>query len=247
MEKLFQIIKKNPALVITAISAIGYLFAYLFQLGQCKYFHIPDNFIEVDLKSILSFASIAVAYSVLILAVVTWIFHIFDNLAKTLAQKITIAIVAWPPFIIPSLILLTDISGRSAILATAVFIIIQSLTLLAIQLYNRRHKFDTSQKNYETKNTEPMYYFYAYCILFGVIGMMAFISWLGYMSASNKQMFYTLRNKNDNLVLLKQFGDKIFCKEYDIKSKKLKDSIVIINMNQTPTIKLTSQRIKINQ
>jgi len=43
----------TEGLVIAVVPATGYWFAFLYELGYCKYFEIPPAFIEIGLLNVL--------------------------------------------------------------------------------------------------------------------------------------------------------------------------------------------------
>jgi len=60
-------------LIVAGIPAIGYWFAFLYELGYCKYFNIPSSFIEIDMLNVL----IAIVGTVTLLGTVNFLVQPF--------------------------------------------------------------------------------------------------------------------------------------------------------------------------
>jgi hypothetical protein len=248
MEQLFKLIKENSALFITLTSAIGYLTVYEYELGQCTYYGIPKEFIEINVQTILG----VISYAVIILLLY---FAIFYVIKKVITNESLIR--AYPSnaiqriiFLIGSLIYLAgvvavtlnvypNIKVQIAIAAVGTFTLISTVMFI----YNIKKKIQHQPYSFTIHRAMKIFVFPF--LLLGIALFHRFIVKYGYFKASTIHTFYQVNSK-PQIVLLKQYGDKLFCREFDAKTHVFKDSLVMINLAQTPSLKIFYKPIEIN-
>ncbi|MBS1529194.1 MAG: hypothetical protein JSU01_02705 [Bacteroidetes bacterium] len=249
MDKLFQLIKDNSALFIAIASATGYLSAYEFEIGQCSVYNIPENFIEIDLQNILAFTSIIIFSLLTTIGFIHFTLKIMANEPLSIAYpcnptqrfiSLILSIVVFVAMIMSSLSLYRDIVKYILIGSAIAWL----LNIWWTGLYNMK------------KGVIPAHYKIAphrilkvlavpYFIIIAPILVKSMESY-GAFKASQRVEFPTVNSKG-SLVILKQYGQKLYCKKFDSKVFKLKDSLFILNIAQNPAIQLSIKQVRIKQ
>lgn len=258
MKKIIEFLTGYTTLFITGLSALGYMLAYLYELGQCDYYHISSEFISIDLQSILSFISLFIVSLTFITTLVYSIGVVNALFCKSLFQlyviditicSILIAFVLQQFEILPLRFYFYYLSLGSTVL----FIFIQLFAF-----YNRKkslkpkppiqdqfiakfkNRFSFQFSMLDNKN------FRMALVVYTTGALLVIVKQAGFYQALNKIDYPLVINNKQTMILLKKYGDRLFCKTYNIHSKKL-GNIIAINLAKTDTLQISAEEIKINK
>lgn len=246
MERLFKLIKDNSTIFITLLTALGYMSAYEYEVGQCDYFDIPVNFIEIDLQELISFTSFAFLYLMLCAGLIYCIIQMNNLFTINALQKYITTFLGFLTLISISLKKLLIIPSSVQLCVCACFL----LVAICIRLYNVKHLKISNIRLYNLEHNNKSVVisqkitFVPFAIVVFVLTILA-IKEVGYLNSSTKSQFYNINYKS-NLVLIKQYGQKLYCRDFDVKTHKFKDSLIVINIAQTEKIKISLLPITIN-
>jgi len=244
MKKLLDLIKKNASIFITLISALCYLLAYVYQFGQCLYYNIPDNFIEMDLQTVIPFASFVLVV-LLVIGAITYIFEdVFIETFLTSFQRNSFRfLVLFVPFITYLLRIAEIISSQYAYGVLGVTFV---LTFVLLYVFNRRNKKHHIPAPVDSPNETKFNFEIVYAVMAFAMFIVAFGE-AGYLQASYKNKFYVVEHDKGNVALIKKYGGKLFCKQFDAQTHKFKNSFIIIDLAEKSDISILTEQVSINK
>jgi hypothetical protein len=79
-----EVIKKNPTIAITLLSALSYFCTFQYEKGVCSYYRIPSDNIEIGITNILVFTSLIIIIAGVCLVIINVLFW---DIAKAFDDK----------------------------------------------------------------------------------------------------------------------------------------------------------------
>ncbi|MES2428619.1 MAG: hypothetical protein V4560_16675 [Bacteroidota bacterium] len=264
-ENIYKFLKSNPAVLITLLSAYGYYSAFFFEKGSCLYFGIPATYINIEIIDVMKFT----ATTTVILVVLA--FHlrgvVFDRGtvdARYFRKRVYfdvnfILVMAW--YFLTLIIELSDIfyyvlCSIVIIVNVVTYFYLRNLIKKATGLipdYSNQYPDETVETITEkiVQELAPIQYnkpktfheeLLNYTMFITVIIPFIF-GFMGYGDASKQKQFSVL-SEHPSMAVIKRYGDEVICKNFNEKTGKLGDTLMVFKIDGTTNLKFTIKSIK---
>ena len=239
-------------IAITPIAvALGYIVAYLYELGYCSVFGIPTEFISPDTTHVL----IAVSKVFLSALSLFWVGYVFVMMTSKPRRRGPIQRRLILLLIIGLIYIAFAIDYPSArrewYLIIPIFVLFISLYFIAPAISHRSMKGYRNRLIAQDKAnvaTNPINYIERYIGRSLVIIVLLLLPWVllpyfnGETDASEQQDFL-VPSTYQNSVVLRIYGDNLICAELDPQGTKLTDRFFTMSMDDEPKPYLSLQEI----
>lgn len=219
------------ALIIAAIPAMGYLFAYSYQAGYAQAFGIPPELIRLSILDVVRVWFPVVGLIVMALGA-GGVFLLFLPLealrraARLIATTLGAGIVA---------AFLVTISAEWKV--WVVFVVLTAVVLFVPLVFSKRHRKPKKQES----NRQPMVIDYVMPWIWAVVIVVVFAVWsgvIGWSYATHRTDFMVLSGQPP-LVVLQVYDDVLVTAPYtpasDGKTGEVLESFTIYKMDALPT------------
>lgn len=227
----------SDALLVSLLSAVGYLTAYCYESGYCEYFHIPSDFIDINISKIIT-VTLSMFGAILTIghfASPFWDLASSKSYAKRLIGKyifllMFICIAAWST---------DNLKGMAWAFLVPIF---EFYVDLIHPLFSKKsisgyvQKIEANQKDYSAEKERSIWFYdrvgralsrQALLLVAGVLTAMLVASGLGRSLAKN-QVFYLCAGGSNRIVVLRQYGNSLIGVTLDTNNV-VKDGIYVID------------------
>lgn len=233
------------SILIAFIPIYGYFAAYVHEIGFCRQFQIPLEFVEISLNEVLKVMSIAIP--IVLLLFIGWIFSLFTQMFTNPVLRI-LGRSIFPLF---AFVLLIVPFGGNLLEAIIVFLIAWFIMIgsdFVFPLFSRQ-KF----KGYYKKKLEQYEEFdkkiknpldaivdlvmdqigvLTFMIIFLFLFALAFFVHPMGESIAKKQKSFMIIKSEPELVILRKYSKNFICAPFDRNKKEIKKSFYIKNVDQ---------------
>lgn len=239
---VWDFLKKYPTIFLSVISAYLYLCAYAFESGYLHQFDISDDYLSIDLNTIILDSSRAIGliigtmciYQLVQTPFLKWktksVIH--EEIVSLFCRLVSISALALVALPVPnSWIKYFDLFGLLIIAVVAFF---------GLREYNREKKNEIIEDDNEKKlddegvldlNKKRLsryfdnYFLIAISFIIPII-LSSFFGWGIATKVTNLPMI----NDSTRYLVVRKYGDQLLCKGFDYKNKKLSKQTIIIKI-----------------
>ena len=231
-----QRIGLTEGLVVAGIPAAGYWFAYLYELGYCRYFDIPAAFIEISVQEVLvAIAGLCGALGTIVV-LSSPLFMLSRSWPKPIRRSM--ASITIPTLILMGFSLLFHQSTLALISELVVFVGIVAYEF-AVPLLTQKEAAGYLDKLEAEDNArrkiDSLFDVIAKSVgrvpflLFVGVFLLSYIAYFaGGYEAKTKMYFMVLRSTTEKVVL-KKTNDNFLAAQFDRASKKLTSKFSVIS------------------
>jgi len=268
-EKIFQFFKSNPAIFITVLSAYGYYCAYCFEMGYCTYYHIPLIYINIEIVNIIGFTFATLGILLFVAFHLRGIiydrnplsdgkiyprrtivqfnvvaFALLFFLGMTIELPVLVHYICYAIILVINIILFTYFRRLQKKALSLTMEIHSANPTLSVEEVTKQ-VVDKLVKKTNTPNQKSMTLIEEF--LNYTVGIVMFfpllIFFMGYGNASQQKLFSILSDHSP-MAVVRKYGDEIICKNYDKKTNKLGDSILVFKLDNSTKLSFTIKPVK---
>jgi hypothetical protein len=223
--------KKSPwSIILSALAAVpiigslGYLLAFLHEVGYTSYFGMPVDLINLNTTNILEGVGSVLLLSLTIgITFAMWILSKYSGPRRIWLSKLTFF-----NYLIVGPLLYTSIKGyfpgRFSLYITVALSIIQIVLLMSLNL----------KKNIQFK---PNFQQILVLVVFGLMAL-CFLAYEGGYTDVLNQRSYLIPSTNPDSVVIRIYGDNVVCAP--VVTTTVQRSFFVLQLNN-PNLKLTSK------
>ena len=246
LKKLFPELELfDTAVVLAFTTSYLYFVTYFYEQSYCSTFKIPSSFISINFDTMLAFYSniFTLIFYVIAPGFIIWFY--FGKAAKkslVINRIVVFNIIIICSFILTYNIILIPNSGIYILIAIYLIIIIISLILLW-KLPRIAH---SSEKVNESMTVNDAILWFKKIIRRGVLfflsGGLIAANFLGREDAHKQVNFLVLKSSPQRIVI-RNYADKLICKDYDEKKRNIGDTIIIIKIADSAPLVLIQRQL----
>ncbi len=249
MKQTLDFLKNHTTLILAIVSGYLYLCTYFFESGYLQVFDIPNDYLSIDLNTILLDSSKIIQLiftAIFIYQLVKIVFRkwmskssINDYVGTTICLSASFIFLAATA----SIILISSL--RTAFFAWVIIVLVTAFFVLKSYIQKKGNSIESNNKQeiedkFKTSKL-PFYdtYFYGiFLILFPV-----FICTLLGEGIATKVTHLPMINDSTKYLVIRKYGDQLLCKDYDFVNKKLGKQIIIVKIPINKPIALISYEV----
>ncbi len=240
----------SEGLTIVFLTAFLYILCYFYELGYCFFYDIPNSLISIEIRSLLYTAVLLLGILMLLLPVfaIYFIFREFVfNKASSFHRKIFLLWLCAIMFGLYTILTTTHFRGIFVViiifllawffdlfLLPRLHIFLQNKTLIYRRYRNLENFLTAHVEHYPNDfsiGCPPRYHRWIYlgCTVFLITWCMFLY---GYMNGPNDK-YYVLENCNKKWIVLRIYGEKVVCAEYDQDKKIIYRRMKVLKIEDT--------------
>jgi len=256
MNDYLKFLKSNIAIIGAIGTAIFYFLDYTFEVDQCRYFRIPEVFVEIDLQSFLYFASKISVLIILFSFEIGITLFINEKLHYDKAHLIfSLTFIASTILTYSGKLLHAEVWGNEALLwisQTIWFLIQGSIFVMLFLMKGERRssilsamkKVDKRKSNTDSTTISPFRFStinFAFIVVTVIVLSFVFIKEFAKFSASDMVEFNTVNRGKNEFAVIKRYNQRLVCKQFDPTTHYFLDSILIINIAQNLNLSMSNE------
>ncbi|MCJ7457551.1 MAG: hypothetical protein MUP17_00990 [candidate division Zixibacteria bacterium] len=242
----------TEAFIIAFAPVAAYTIKYSYELGFARQFGIPEGFIDIDLTQILSLTVVTVMVF-LIIALAASAYKIIFGKSKHIIFKkmlrLSIVFILLFPLSILSLITghVSIILACFLFFGTSVSVELVHPLLTQKQKVGYIAKLEASVSLWEYFKLSFSYYFgrWLSSVVFTAAGLTILLVYsfvVGHLVALRSSEFIIVKSSPD-MVVLRQYGDKLICAPLDRTNKKVERTLTILKVGEDLSLKLRVEEV----
>jgi hypothetical protein len=250
MKQVLDFLKNHTTLILAIVSGYLYLCSYFFELSYLQVFDIPNDYLSIDLNTILSDSSkiiqlISVAifiYKIVKLPFRKWMSksYINDYVGTTICFSASLLFLARTASIIPNSWL------RSAFFVWIITVIVTVFFVVKSYIYCRKDNTikDNNEQEIDDKShtNRPPFLDTYFKIILLVLFPIFICGFIG-EGIATKVTHLPMINDSTKYLVIRKYGDQLLCKDYDFVNKKLGKQIIIVKIPINKPIVLISYEV----
>ncbi|HEC36033.1 MAG TPA: hypothetical protein ENI39_05810 [Anaerolineae bacterium] len=240
-------------LLVAAISAYAYIFAFVYEAGFAQVFSIPLSFIAVSLTNVLVAGGSLLLVGHLVVSVGNLVFMMSDIFSGPISKRIKRLV----PLLLFSLALVCVTSGTrllpSFIIACAVGWLIAIFFQFIFPLLTQRGKGSYREKLVAQDDldarTSDWYDLLArrlgvgpYSLVLLLLMALVVVYYAG-QSTAMRQSTYLVTSTSPEMVVLRVYGGNMVCAPFDRDTREVKPSFVVLKVGEDPGLALHSEHV----
>lgn len=247
--------KKLPiseAVILAAISASAYLFAFLYERAFMAYFGIPIQFVNVNLVTLLTFGAATVFFLILSAGLANMLFSVLPKHPFLAFYIPRYALLGFLTVIVP--FFLYEGSRRWLIIFCIWVVLTIGFFMIPLIKYRKKgswvKRYDAAIEEESGEDIQGLYRRIEKrygvrnlgLIVFLVMACLGLASSMGEAEAMNQRYFLVL-NTNPEMVVLRASGENIICAPFDRKTREVKKSFSILKVAEDPKLVMNLENV----
>jgi hypothetical protein len=243
----------SEGFIVAAISAIAYIFAFVYEAGFAKIFSIPLSFITISLTNVLIVAGSLLLVGQLVLSVGNLVFAVSDKFNGPISKRVKRLM----PVLLYSLALAFLASGTRLLSSLMIGLIVGWLIGIFFEflfpLLTQRGRGSYREKlvaqDELDARTKDLYSLLArrlgvgpYILMFSLLMALVVVYYAG-QSAAMRQSTYLVTSTSPEMVVLRIYGDNVICAPFDRNTGEVEPSFVVLKVGEDPELMLYSERV----
>ena len=243
----------SEGFIVAAISAVAYIFAFVYEAGFAKVFSIPLSFIAISLTNVLIVAGSLLLVGKLVFSVGNLVFAVSDRFNGPISKKVKLLM----PLLLYSLALAFLTSGTRLLSSFIIVLIvgwpIGIFLLFIFPLLTQRGKGSYREKlvaqDELDARTRDLWSLLArrlgvgpYNLVLSLLMALVVVYYAG-QSAAMRQSTYLVTSTSPEMVVLRIYGDNIVCAPFDRNAGEVEPSFVVLKVGEDPELMLYSERV----
>lgn len=240
--------KKLPiseAVILAAISASAYLFAFLYEQSFMAYFGIPTQFVNVSLVTLLTFGAATAVFLICLAGLANVLFSFLPKHPFLSFYIPRYALLGFLTVLVP-FFLYEGRKGRLVMLCIWIVLTI-GLFVMPLIIYRKKgswdKRYDAAIEAESGKNIQGLYRRIEErygvrelgLIVFVVMACLGLASSMGEAEAVNQRFFLVINTKPETVVL-RVSGENIICAPFDRNKREVKKSFSIRKVAEDPNL-----------
>lgn len=243
----------SEGFIIAAISAVAYIYAFVYEAGFAKVFSIPLSFITLSLTNVLIVAGSLLLVGQLVFYVANLVFTVFGKFDGPISTRVKLL----TPLLLYSLALVFLTFGTH-LLSSFIVVLIGGFLLgiflhFVFPLLTQRSKGDYREKlvaqDRRDAQATDLWSLLArrlgvgpYNLILSLV-MALFVVYIAGQSAAMKQSEYLVTSTSPEMVVLRVYGNNMVCTPLDRSTREVEPNFVVLKVGEDPNLMLYSEQI----
>ena len=244
----------SEGFIVAAISATAYIFAFVYEAGFAKVFHMPLALIAISLTNVLIAAGSLLIVGHLLLSAANLVFVVFDRFKGPISSKVKLL----TPLILYSLAVLLVTAGTPMLSIWMVMVLFGGCVLGIFFLFIFHMLTQRDKSSYQDKlvaqdeldaHTRDLWSLFAkrfgvgpYNLLLSLVIALLVIYMAG-QSAAMRQSSYLVTSTFPEMIVLRIYGDNIICAPFDREAREVEPSFIVLRIGEDPELMLYSESV----
>ena len=249
------VIAAAEGFIVAAISAVGYIFAFVYEAGFAKVFSIPLSFIAVSLTNVLIVAGSLLLVGNLVFSTANLVFTVSDRFNGPISKRVKLLM----PVLLYSMALALVAAGTrllsKAIIGLMIGWLISIFFEFIFPLLTQRGKGSYQEKlvaqdelDARTRGSD-LYGLLArrfgvgpYNLVLSLLMALVVIYFAG-QSEAMRQSRYLVTSTSPEMVVLRIYGDKMICAPIDRDSGEIEPRFTVLKVADDPELVLQLEEV----
>jgi hypothetical protein len=243
----------SEGLIVAAISAIAYLFAFAYEAGFAEVFNIPLSFITIRLTNVFVIAGSLSLVGQLVLNIGNLIFVVSSTFSGLISQRMKFLML----FFLWSVALIIITVGtrlqtgviRVLVIGWAIGLLFQFIFPLLTQRDINGYREKLAAQDKLDAHTQDLLGLLAqrlgvgpYNLMLSLLMALVVVYYAG-QSAAMRQDRYLVTSTSPQMVVLRVYGDNIICAPIDRNSGSIEHSFTVLKLGEDPDLMLYSEQV----